>query len=55
VTTPSELEFDYEITLVEGGRARQLAAAQAASILEVLEWLGRTPESSTAPKATPDG
>jgi hypothetical protein len=54
VSTPSELEFDYEITLVEDERARQLAAAQAASILEVLHWLGRTPESSTASKPTPD-
>jgi len=45
MSKPPELEFDYEITVVDGERGRQLAAAQAASILEVLEWFGRRAES----------
>jgi hypothetical protein len=33
-----ELQFDYEITTVDGERGRRLAAEQAAAILEVLDW-----------------
>lgn len=36
-----EPEFDYDIIVVAGERGRQLAAAQAESILEILEWFGR--------------
>jgi hypothetical protein len=36
-----ELEFDYEITTVDGECGRRLAAEQAAAILEVLEWFQR--------------
>jgi hypothetical protein len=44
MSTPRELEFDYEITIVDGERGRRLAATQAAAILEVLEWFQRPTE-----------
>jgi hypothetical protein len=41
MTTPPKLTADFEITVVGGERGRQLAAAQAESIQEILEWFGR--------------
>lgn len=49
-----ELEFDYDIIVVTGERGRQLAAAQAASILEILQWFGRPAGSSDRPGPEPD-
>ncbi|WP_344136387.1 hypothetical protein [Luedemannella flava] len=42
VNMPPELDFEYKITIVEDERPQYLAAAQAASILEVQEWFARS-------------
>ncbi|MBV1856651.1 hypothetical protein [Catellatospora tritici] len=49
-----ELEFDYDIVVVAGERGRQLAAAQAESILEILEPFGPPAEPSDRPGPEPD-
>jgi hypothetical protein len=49
VSKPPELQFEYEIAAVDGRRGRQLAVTQAASLLEVLEWFGRTPKTFDCP------
>jgi len=52
--TPPELTFDYEITVVGSERGRQLAASQAESILEILEWLDRPARPSTGSRPKQD-
>jgi len=37
MSTPPELTSDFEITVAGDERGRQLAAAQAESVLEILE------------------
>lgn len=39
MSTPRDLEFDYEVTIVDGERGRRLATAQAQRFWTVLEWL----------------
>ncbi|MEU7901738.1 hypothetical protein [Actinoplanes sp. NPDC049118] len=43
-----DLEFDYEITVVDGERGRRLAAVQTAAIQEVLESLHCPVKASAA-------
>jgi len=43
----SEIEFEYDITVVDGERGRRLAVAQVESMLEVVEWLSRHPSQPT--------
>jgi hypothetical protein len=36
-----DIEFEFDVIVVDGERGRRLAAAQVDSILEVLEWFSR--------------
>ena len=43
-----QLDFDFDITIVDGEQGSLLAQLQAHSILEVLEWFSRQPFPPTS-------